>query len=196
MPWNEVVAGQSPFAAALGRMGIPGAALGMRAVVLVAVLSCLNSGMFVTGRVLFQLAGRGDAPAALVRLSGRRVPLRATLVTSLFGYGALFASVISPQRVFSFLVNASGATMLEIYLLVCCAQVRTRRRGEARGDVVPAIRMWLFPVGSYAVIAAIGLVLAAMLIDPGLRSQFVASLVLTVAVLAIGLLRRRRPRYA
>ncbi|MBB3860530.1 L-asparagine transporter-like permease [Novosphingobium hassiacum] len=191
-PWNTVVPGQSPFASSLALMGIPFAATIMNAVVLVAVLSCLNSGLYVTSRALFGLARHGDAPQALIRLNKRKVPARATLIASLFGYGAMAASILSPQGVFSFLVSASGALMLVIYLMVCIAQVRLRRQVEATAPETIALRMWLFPSLSYATIAAIVIVLIAMAFVPDLRPQFVASAV-TVAIVAGAWIILRRP---
>ena len=43
VPWNDPKLGDSPFIAALERIGIPGAADVMNAMVVTAVLSCLNS---------------------------------------------------------------------------------------------------------------------------------------------------------
>lgn len=182
IPWTAIVAGQSPFAAALASMGVPAAALIMNGVVLVAVLSCLNSGMYVTSRVLFVLASQGDAPKNLVVVNRRKVPVRAILIGSLFSYGALAASILSPELVFSFLVNASGATMLIIYIFVCCAQIRTRRRVEAVDPSRITLPMWLFPYASYATIVAISAVLLAMAFRPDLRDEFVASMVLVLVV--------------
>ena len=193
MPWTEVVPGQSPFAAALDRIGIPGAAAIMNVIVLVAVLSCLNSGLYVTSRVLFALAAKGDAPTALTTLNRSQVPVRAILVASLFSYGALAASVLSPQRVFSFLVSASGALMLIIYLLIAVAQIRLRYRIEALGGAVP-LKMWLFPWASWLTIAAIGAILGTMLLDPSLASQFWCSVLTTGIVLAAFWLTRRARR--
>jgi GABA permease len=194
LPWTSIVPGKSPFVAALVHMGIPGAGVAMNAIVFVAVVSCLNSGMYVTSRVMFQLARRGDAPAALVKLSGSRVPARSTLIGSLFGYAALAASILSPQVVFSFLINSSGATMLEIYLLVCFAQLRVRRRLSPADLADLKIRMWLFPYATYAAIAGILIVLASMLFDAALRSQLFASLGVTALVGIAGLIRQRRRR--
>ena len=146
VPWTEIAPGSSPFALALERMAIPFAATTMNLIVLVAVLSCLNSGLYVTSRMLFGLAAHGDAPRSLVALDARGVPTRAILIGTVFGYLAVLASVVSPQRLFTFLVNASGAIMLVIYLLIALAQIR--RRGalerEAPGRLV--IRMWLSPL--------------------------------------------------
>ncbi len=191
VPWREITPGYSPFATALQYMAVPGAATVMNAVVLVAVLSCLNSGMYVTARVLFNLAARGDAPRALVTLNRRRVPMRAILIGSLFGYLALAASVLSPQVVFSFLVNASGAIMLIIYLFVALAQIRQRRMLEQSEPERLMIKMWLFPYLSYAVIAAILAVLAAMAFTPGLASQLYCSLGMVAVFVAAFLVSRR-----
>ena len=89
VPWNEIVPGSSPFALALERTGIPAAATIMNVIVLTAVLSCLNSGLYVTSRVLFVLAARDDAPQSLIALSRTRVPWRAILIGSSFGYAAV-----------------------------------------------------------------------------------------------------------
>ncbi len=56
VPWTEIQPGISPFAQALSEMGYPSADLIMNAIVLVAVLSCLNSGIYITSRAMFGLA--------------------------------------------------------------------------------------------------------------------------------------------
>ncbi|MGI9170192.1 MAG: amino acid permease [Caulobacteraceae bacterium] len=192
IPWKAIHAGDSPFALALGRLGIPGAALIMNAIVLTAVLSCLNSGLYVTSRVLFTLAAHGDAPQALVELNRRKVPIRAILIAFAFGAVATVTSVISPQVVFAFLINASGALMLLVYLIVACAQIALRRRLEAEGSARLTVRMWIFPFGSYFTVAAIVAILAAMAFTPALRVQLTASLGLLALALLVYFGMRRR----
>ena len=162
----------------------------MNLVVLVAVLSCLNSGLYVTSRVLFTLAAKGDAPAALVAVTRRKVPARAILIASLFGYLALAASVLSPELVFSFLVNASGATMLIIYAMVCVAQLRERSRTEATAPERLEIRMWLHPWLSIATLIAIVGVLVAMAVEAAHRQEFVTSAGLAAGVAIAAFLRK------
>jgi len=166
-------------------MDIPFAATIMNVIVLVAVLSCLNSGLYVTSRMLFRLAARGEAPRAMVALDARGVPTRAILIGSAFGYLAVIASIVSPQLLFTFLVNASGAIMLVIYLLVALAQIRWRRSVEREAPGRLRIRMWLFPYLSYATVAGIVLVLVSMLFRDAERVQLAAS-ALSVAVVLGG----------
>jgi L-asparagine transporter-like permease len=169
---------------ALDRMNIPGASLLMNFIVLTAVLSCLNSGVYVTSRVLFTLAAKRDAPQALVQLNRRKVPVRAILMGSAFGFLAVIISVISPSRVFAFLVNASGALMLMIYLLIALAQIRLRTRLERENPQRLTVKMWLFPWASWAVIAAILAVLIAMFFTEDLATQLYASLAVVAIVVA------------
>ena len=182
LPWTSIVPGESPFTQTLVLMKIPGAATVMSLIVLVAVLSCLNSSLYVTSRVLFVLAAKGDAPNWLVALTGRQVPARSILVGSLFGYLALAASVLSPQMVFSFLINSSGATMLIIYLMVCAAQIRNRRVLEAVAPDRLTLRMWWFPYASYLTAGAIVAVLVAMAFKRDLAIQLITSLVVAALV--------------
>src|SRR5258708_28966686 len=74
LPWNSVELGASPYVAALKHMGLPGADQVMNAVVLTAVLSCLNSGLYTAARVLFLLPAPRETPAPLVKLRRRGVP--------------------------------------------------------------------------------------------------------------------------
>lgn len=192
VPWNSIVPGQSPFAAALAQIEIPGGAVIMQAVVLVAVLSCLNSGLYVTSRVLHALAARGDAPAGLAALGGGSVPRRAILVGAAFSLAALTTAIVSPERAFAFLVNASGAIMLVLYLLIACAQLRLRNQLEREAPERLTIRMWFHPWGTWATIVAIVGVLLAMALAPDLTSQFQASALAIGIALAAYLMRRRR----
>jgi GABA permease len=183
VPWNEIQVGASPFAHALRIMGYPAADLMMNAIVLVAVLSCLNSGIYITSRAMFGLAQNRDAPQSCVQLSKSRVPARAILIASLFSYFALAASVLSPDRVFNFLVNSSGAIMLIIYLLIAVAQLRLRSKFEAEAPEKLQVKMWFHPYGTYAAIAGILGVLALMATSRTQAIEFWASILVMAAFL-------------
>ena len=183
VPWTDIRSGHSPFLAAMDVMGIPGGSAVMRVIVLVAVLSCLNSGLYVTSRILRELAAQGDAPAILVRTGARQVPIRAILTGSVAGFAASIASILSPDLVFAFLLNTSGAVILVIYAMIALAQVRARRAMRARHET-PRFAMWGFPWLSYAAIGAMAAVLVAMAILPAQRAQVAASLLSVAVVVA------------
>jgi GABA permease len=198
IPWNTVRSGESPFTLALNTMHVPWADRIMSAIILTAVLSCLNSAFYVSSRVLFILADRGDAPQVLVKLNARRVPVASVLIGAASGFLGIIAATEAPQAVFDFLVSSSGALSVFIYMSIAFAQIALRRRRERSGEAEPAILMWLFPYLSYAAIAGMAAVLIAMAFTPGQQRDFYFSCItLAVAVIACQIVRRlRQPRTA
>ena len=194
VPWTSIKPGDSPFAITLAAIGLRGAPTIMNLLILTAVLSCLNSGLYASSRVLFTLAAKGDAPQALVAVNKRKVPVRSILMVAAFGVVAMAASALSPEKVFAFLVAASGALMLIVYGIVALAQIAVRRRTEREAPERLTIKMWLFPGLSWFTVAAIVAILVAMGVDAELRPQLLASLVVTGIALAafFGLRRARR----
>ncbi|MFI5564477.1 amino acid permease [Amycolatopsis japonica] len=190
--WDDPATAVSPYAAVLEVLGIPAVATIMNAIVLTAVLSCLNSALYTSSRMLFALTSNGDAPKAFTRLSGSGVPRRAILAGTVIGYVSVIAAYTSPDLIFQFLVNSYGAVALFVYLSIALAQVRLRRRLEREDPDKLTLKMWLFPWLSYATIALMGGVILAMALLPSTRSQFWLSAV-TLALILIGFeIRRRR----
>jgi GABA permease len=195
VPWNTIHSGESPFTHALNQMQIPLASTVMSAIILTAVLSCLNSAFYVASRVLFVLAERGDAPHWLVKTNARLVPARSVLLAGGAGFAGVIAAILSPGLVFDWLVKASGALIVFIYISIAVSQIRLRQARERTGAPAAALPMWLFPWLSYLAIAAMVAVLVAMGLTPGLGSQLWASVIsVLIALAAYALLRRSRAR--
>ena len=193
VPWNDTKLGESPFIAALDRIGIPGSADIMNAIVVTAVLSCLNSGIYVASRMLFALARRGDAPKALLEVNERGVPVKAILLSVSVGFISVIFDAISPDKVFLFLVNSSGAVALFCYVLIALAELRMRRQLEAEEPERLTLRMWFFPWLTYAAIAAMVAVIGAMALVKDVRSQLIPSFISLAVVVAAAWLRYRSP---
>jgi L-asparagine transporter-like permease len=190
--WTTIRSGSSPFIAALNQIGIPGVALAMNIIVLTAVLSCLNSGLYVTSRALFALAAQGDAPEALIALNKRNVPGRAIIAGTVFAYGAMLTSIfLSATGLFTWLVNASGTAMLFLYGMIGIAQIRYRSSLSPEAAARLPIKMWLFPGMSYFAVLGIAAVLVAMGFIPDLRSQLTTTLLLIIGLLAFYFVFRR-----
>ncbi len=182
VPWNDDSVPGSPFVAAFNKIGIPYADDIMNAVVLTAVLSCLNSGMYTASRMLFVLAARREAPPQLVRVTARGVPAVAILASSIVGFLCVIAAAVSPDAIFKFLLNSSGAIILFVYLLIAISQIILRYRTP---DGQLHVKMWLFPVLSILTTAAILAILVQMCFQADLRSQLVLSLLSWAVVLVL-----------
>jgi GABA permease len=181
LPWNDKTVAASPFVAAFTKMGLPYADHVMNAVVLTAVLSCLNSGMYTASRMLFVLAARREAPLQLVSVTRRGVPAVAILASSVVGFLCVIAAAVSPDTVFPFLLNSSGAIILFVYCLIGVSQILLRLRNGSEGL---RVKMWLFPVLSIFTVGGIVAILAQMGFHKDSRSQLVLSLLSWVVVIA------------
>jgi AAT family amino acid transporter/GABA permease len=198
IPWSTVRSGESPFTLALNTIHVPWAGTIMSFIILTAVLSCLNSAFYVSSRVLFILAERGDAPQSFIKLNKRRVPVVSVLIGAAAGFLGIIAATEAPQKVFDFLVSSSGALIVFVYMTTAAAQIALRRQRERRGEAQPPVNMWLFPYLSVAAIGCMGAVLIAMAFTPGQQQDFKFSCItLVVTVVAYLIVRRlRQPRTA
>lgn len=176
LPWNSANILVSPFVAVLDYVGIPAAAQIMNFVILTAVLSCLNSALYANSRMLFGMAKKGDAPKAFTKLSKKGVPVRAILFSTVFSYIAVIFSYTSPDVIFLFLINSSGAVALLVYLVIAFSQLRMRKKMERENPEALEIKMWLYPYLTYFSIIAIIGIFVAMLIIESLRVQAVLTL--------------------
>ena len=196
VPWDQVASGDSPFIAALDKIGIPGSADVMNAIIVTAVLSCLNSGLYTGSRMLFALARRGDAPKGLLDVNRRGVPVKAILLTTAIGFLSTILAWLSPDTVFLFLVNSSGAVALFVYLLVAVAQLRMRRQLEREAPERLKVRMWLYPWLTWLSIVAIVAVIASMALvdDEATNAYLVPSLISAAVVLVAAFVKGRLER--
>ncbi|BBW95918.1 GABA permease [Geobacillus icigianus] len=183
LPWNSASVLKSPFVAVLEHVGVPAAAQIMNFIVLTAVLSCLNSGLYTTSRMLYSLAEKGEAPKSFLRLNKNGVPVRAVIASTLFGYIAVIMNYVSPDKVFLFLVNSSGAIALLVYLAIAVSQLRLRKKLERETNAALKIKMWLFPYLTYFTILVLLVILVSMLFIESMASQLLLTLLITVVVI-------------
>jgi len=187
VPWNSTAIA-TPYVSALQVLDIPYVADIMNGVILVAVLSCLNSGVYAASRMLFALTKNGDAPRSLTKLSKNGVPMRAILFSTLFGYFSILASYFSPDGVFPFLVESYGTVALFVYIIIAFSQIRLRRHLERVAPERLKVRMWCFPYLSYLAIIAMLCIFIAMAFLPNLQKAFwfgIASAVIMFCIFMI-----------
>ncbi|MBO0856272.1 MAG: amino acid permease [Nocardia sp.] len=188
LPWNATQVTQSPYTAVLSRLGIPAAATIMNVVVLTAVLSCLNSGIYSSSRMLFALAQSGQAPRRLARTTVRGVPATAVLIAASVGFAAVVANYfLSTTTVFTFLLGSSGALAVVVYLCICLTHIAGRRRQSPEQIAALPVRMWGAPYLPWAIVAVLVTIVIAMAVTPGNRNPLLLSSTVTLIAIGAGL---------
>jgi len=184
LPWNSADLLKSPYVTMLDMLGIPAAAQMMNVIVLVAVLSVLNSALYTNSRMLFSLAKKGHAPRSLLKVSKSGVPVRAVLASTFFAYVSAIFNFVSPDKLFLFLVNASGAIAILVYIVIAVSHLRMRKKIEKENPESLKLKMWFFPYVTYITIASMVAILIAMAFIESMRSQFYLTMAITVLVIA------------
>ncbi|WP_328970449.1 amino acid permease [Streptomyces sp. NBC_00239] len=194
LPWNTAKPDESPYVAVLDSIGVGSAGQIMNVVVFVALLSALNANLYGSSRMVFSLAERGEAPQALLKVSGGGVPRRAVFASVAFGFVSVVLNLLWPETVFLYMLNAVGAVLLFVWALIAVSQLMLRRRIERETPERLVLRMWAFPYLTWAALAAMAVVLVLMLFDDSARPQLLWSGGATAAVLAVAFVREYRDR--
>lgn len=168
IPYTEVGLDESPFVTVLAATGVPFAADLMNFVVITALLSAGNSGLYSCGRMLFSLAEQGEAPAILGRVTKRGIPMVALLVSIVGGLASLLSSVIAPETVYLMLVSIAGFAVVAVWMAIAASQLLHRRTFiRAGGDVATlAYRTPFYPVLPIVAIALCLVSLVGVALDP------------------------------
>ncbi|WP_204519998.1 amino acid permease [Actinomyces procaprae] len=128
IPWQEAGVEESPFVTVLDMIGVPNAGDLMNVVVVTAILSAANSGLFASTRMLWSLANEGTVPAVVARTTRRGVPVVALSLSMVGGLLALLSSVIAPGTVYLALVSISGLAVVIVWMAIAACQFVFRRR--------------------------------------------------------------------
>lgn len=133
IPMKQAGIVKSPFVLVFEQIGIPYAADIINFVILTAILSAANSGLYASGRMLWSLANENTLPRCFARVNARGVPQLAISVSMLGGILALLSSVIAPDTVFVALSAISGFAVVAVWLSICASHYMFRRRHLAEG---------------------------------------------------------------
>lgn len=148
IPYTEVGLDESPFVTVFSAVGIPFAADIMNFVIITALLSAGNSGLFSCARMLYSLADEGHAPAAFRRLTRRGIPLIALSVSMVGGVASLISSVVAPETVYLVLVSVAGFAVVAVWMSITASHFFHRRAFVRRGGDVASLtyRAPLYPL--------------------------------------------------
>ncbi|MHC6227454.1 amino acid permease [Pseudomonas sp. X10] len=127
VPWEKAGLVESPFVQVFDMVGIPYAADLMNFVILTAILSVGNSGLYASTRILWAMSKTSMAPRSLSVLSSRGVPLRALSITLCFALLSLLTSFIAADTLFMVLMAVSGMSGTVTWIVIALAQYRFRR---------------------------------------------------------------------
>jgi amino acid permease len=146
--WKEAGVIESPFVVVFDNIGIPYAADIMNFVIITALLSVANSGLYASGRMLWALSRENMVSPFLGKLTSKGVPLNALIVSMLVACLSLLSSVFAADTVYLVLVSISGFAVVVVWMGIAASQFMYRKDFLAQGNDVKDLkfRTPLYPV--------------------------------------------------
>ncbi|MCT0957215.1 amino acid permease [Weissella cibaria] len=136
IPWQKAGVSQSPFVLVFNQIGLPFAGDIMNFVVLTAILSAANSGLYASTRMLWSLGNEGMISPKVAQTNRRGTPLIALSLSMVGGILALLSSVVAASTVYLVLVSISGLAVVVVWMAIAYSQIRFRQDWLATGHTV------------------------------------------------------------
>jgi len=165
-PWDQMRSDVSPFVLIFEKIGIPYSASVMNFVIMTSAASCLNSGLYTCGRMLYGLALRHEAPAFLGKLSGSQVPQNAILASAFIALIGVWMNYVSPDKVFYYISAASVTGCVWAWAVIVIEHLQWRKRLSLEQISKLKFAMPLCPYGNYFVLLFLVGVCYGMTADP------------------------------
>lgn len=122
-PWNTLAGTNvSPFVMVFEKMNIPFAADIVNFVIVLALFSSINSGVYASSRILFfRLKDRKGSSRKLAVLNKHQVPQRAVLFCTSVLYLGVALSYFVGDKLFGYLAGSLSYTVLLIWIIISAA---------------------------------------------------------------------------
>jgi AAT family amino acid transporter/D-serine/D-alanine/glycine transporter len=193
-PWTQLQENVSPFVLTFEKVGIVGAAMIINMVVLTAALSSCNSGVFSSGRMLFNLSTLGQAPYGFQKVNHRSIPAKAITISTLFLLIGVALNYFIPQKAFTYITSIGTVGAVWTWIIIMFAHLKYHQKVKEGKIKRSHFRMPGAPITNWIVILFLIGVLVLMAFDAGTRIALIVGPIWFI-ILTIGyqVVKRRKP---
>ena len=183
IPMNKAGVIESPFVMVFDNIGIPYAADIMNFVILTALLSVANSGLYAATRMLYAMSKEKMASPKLTKVSKRGVPMNALVITMAIAFLSLLSSVFAANTVFVWLISVAGLGAQVGWISITASQIAFRRKFIREGGNVADLKFKtpLFPFLPILGLTLNIVVLLSLAFDPDQRIALYCGVPFTIA---------------
>ena len=173
----------SPFVTVFNYIGIPYADDIMRFVIITALLSAANSGLYAASRMMWSLSAQRQLPQVFSRLSSSGTPIIALVVTMFGAIPGLLSEHFAPETIFKNLLGIAAFTMVIVWMSICWSQFNFRRAWYKTGHSAKDLK---FAAPLYPIVPILGFVFCfitalSMAADPEMQAGFIGCLLFIAA---------------
>lgn len=183
-PWSQINPKESAFVTVFHDLDQSMVSNILNFVVLTAALSVYNSGLYCNSRMLFGLAGQGNAPKKLLYTNRRGTPVFAVFFSGIATLTTVALNYYMPKEAFSILLALVVSSLVINWAMISLTHLMFRKH-KAREGVTPKFKALFYPLGNIVCLLYIIGVLVILAMDDGMRIS-VELIPAWIMVLAIG----------
>lgn len=161
IPWDQLNEHTSPFVQVLAATGLKGADHVMNFILITAVLSAANSGIYGATRMLHSLASHGEAPRVLAKTSSKGVPINSLWFCAVVLFLGAMLAYFAQDGLFLLLMAVPGFVVLLVWISICLAQLKLRKSYPKQ----PSFKIWGFPYITVLTILCLSVIASTFLFD-------------------------------
>lgn len=182
LPYTAYASDVSPFVVFFESLGIPAAAPIFQLVVITAAISSLNAGLYSTGRIMYNMSVAGSGPKFGARMSDSGVPYGGIVMAVIVGLAGVFLNYVVPEMAFEIVLNLAALGTLASWVAIVLAHQKFLRLADRGHFTRPGYRSPFGIWGDWATVIFVGIVLVLMAFDYPIGSY---SLLATIGLIPI-----------
>jgi arginine/ornithine permease len=160
-PWQKAGLVESPFVVVFDSIGIPYAADIVNFVIITAVLSVANTGLYATSRVLWSMSRKGMVSPFFSKLSKNGVPINALIASMLIGCLSLLCGIYAEDTVYLWLLSIAGFGAVVVWASIALSAYLGRKAFIKQGGDVKDLK---FKTPLYPIVPLLALTFNAVVI--------------------------------
>jgi amino acid transporter, AAT family len=161
IPWNQLNEHTSPFVQVLAATGLKGADHIMNFILITAVLSAANSGIYGATRMLHSMASHGEAPRSLAKTSAKGVPINSLKLCAVVLVMGSMLAYFAQDGLFRLLMAVPGFVVILVWISICMSQLKLRKSYPKE----PTFKVWGFPYITVLTLACLAVIAVSFLFD-------------------------------
>ncbi|QCJ40629.1 amino acid permease [Bacillus sp. S3] len=167
IPMEQAGVVESPFVVVFDSIGIPYAADIMNFVILTALLSVANSGLYAATRMLYAMSKEKMTSPKLTKVNKQGVPFNALMLTIGIALLSLLSGFFAEETVFVWLLSIAGLGAQVGWISITASQIAFRRKFLREGGRVEDLkfRTPLYPLLPIIALTLNCIVLASLAFD-------------------------------
>ncbi|MED3993985.1 amino acid permease [Peribacillus frigoritolerans] len=188
IPWSEIGDQASPFVQVLSMSGFQGSAHIMNFILITAVLSAANSGIYGCTRMLHSLAAEGEAPKSFSYVSKNGVPLYSLLLSAGVLVVGSMITFVAQDKAFTLLMAFPGFVVSLVWISICLAQLKLRNSYPK----APSFKLWGFPYITLFTVITLSIICVTFVFSDQNRISIITCLIVLAALILISIFKFKR----